>query len=65
MRKVKFIHYVNGQWIEGEGVFHQWGQTFTKYESGPGNCTIAIVEDSDGNVHEIVPHHLQFKPEER
>lgn len=43
-----------------EGIFHQWGNTFIEYESGPGNITVALVETRDGLVHEVHPSHLKF-----
>jgi hypothetical protein len=62
MRRVTFKDYdsVKKEWIEGEGVFHQWGNSFTEFESGPGNFTFAIVEDDNGKIWEVTPRDLKF-----
>jgi hypothetical protein len=60
MRKVKFRDYVDGKWIEGEGLFHQWGESFDQCGETIGKFTFAIVEALDGTVHEVAPHDLQF-----
>ena len=60
-RKVKFKNYINKQWTEEmEGVFHQWGYAYEEFESGPGNYTVAIVEDNEGRIHEILPSKIIF-----
>ena len=33
-----------------EGYFHEWGSDYEEFETGPGNFSVAIVEDEDGNV---------------
>ncbi len=40
-----------------EGVFHQWGVT---YEDGEGSSTVAIVEDCEGLIHEVLPANVKF-----
>jgi hypothetical protein len=42
----------DGKWetIEISGVFHQFAPQYDEFESGPGNGTIAIIEDTDGQV---------------
>lgn len=62
MRKVKFEAWdaKKKEWYRGEGYFHQWASSYEEFENGPGNYTIAIVEDPQGKVYEIMPHHLQF-----
>lgn len=32
------------------GLFHQWGNDYEEFESGPGNFTVAIVELPDGKI---------------
>jgi len=52
-----------GYWddeFKHEGVFHQWGSAYEEFESGPGNYTVAIVEESDGTVSEIIPSNIRF-----
>jgi len=62
MRRVKFKDYdkEKKEWIEGEGVFHQWGNTFEEFENGGMQYTFAIVEGDGGIIYEVAPHHLQF-----
>jgi hypothetical protein len=43
-----------------DGLFHQWGNSFEEFESGPGNFTVAIVEAKDGVIHEVLPTNLKF-----
>ena len=33
-----------------EGFFHQWGNTYEEFESGPGNYTVGLVELEDGTL---------------
>lgn len=40
--------------------FHGWGQTYTEFESGPGNYTVGIVEDVNGKIHLINPEDIKF-----
>lgn len=39
-----------GLWLTLGCTFYGWGIDFLEFESGPGNYSIGIVEDSDGNV---------------
>jgi hypothetical protein len=32
-----------------------------EFESGPGNYTVAIVEDDEGNVYEVFPSDIKFE----
>lgn len=44
-----------------EGVFHQWGAGHEDFgEKGVGNYTIALVEDENGFINEVLPSHIQF-----
>lgn len=36
-----------------DGYFHAWGIDYEEFESGPGQFTVGIVEDEQGNVHHI------------
>lgn len=60
MRKVKFRDYVDGQWINGEGFFHQWGESFDQCGEQIGKFTFGIVEAAEGKIHEVAPHDLEF-----
>ena len=42
------------------GVFHQWGNEYEEFETGPGNRTIAIVELPDGRIVTPAPDDIQF-----
>lgn len=41
-------------------LFHVWGAEFEEFETGPGNCTVAIVEYADGHVDMVHPSFIQF-----
>ena len=45
---------------EFEGKFHCWGAEFEEFDSGPGNYTVAIVEDEKGQIFKVDPDHIQF-----
>ena len=46
------------------GVFHMWGVCYLELgEGGVGNYTVAIVEDREGKVHEVLPSNLVFSHE--
>ena len=45
---------------ETEGLFHQWGNSYEEFESGPGNFTVGIVETLDGKIHDVLPTNLKF-----
>lgn len=42
------------------GVFHGWGCEYEEFETGPGNYTVAIVEQADGIVTLVHPSLIQF-----
>jgi hypothetical protein len=54
---------VNGTWetIEVSGVFHQFAPMYDEFESGPGNHTIAIVEDGDGQLWNCAVETVRFR----
>lgn len=63
LRKVSFRDYdsASKKWINGTGVFHQWGTgVLDPSEGAPVQFTTAIVEDVEGKIWEVVPHHLTF-----
>lgn len=67
MRKVKFkvrdlSPGAKQRWTDfiNVGTFHCWGVSYEEFESGPGNFTVAIVEDGQGNVIEVLPSNIQF-----
>lgn len=62
LRKVLFKKYLgNRQYSDlQKGFFHQWGSAFEEFESGPGNYSVAIVEDETGQVHLIQHDCIQF-----
>lgn len=44
------------------GMFHQWGgEVFECSETGFHTHTIAIVEDSEGQIHQVDPSNVKFK----
>jgi len=42
------------------GVFHIWGSSFWEFENAAPQITVAIVEDNDGQVHEVMPTNIKF-----
>jgi hypothetical protein len=45
------------------GYFHEWGVDYEEFEAGPGNNTVGIVEDMEGNIHIIRnPENVSFAP---
>ena len=42
------------------GEFHQWGCAYEEFKAGPGNYTVAIVEDEDGDIHQVLPQNIRF-----
>ena len=42
------------------GLFHQWGNDYEEFESGPGNFTVAIVELPDGKIVTPVARDVHF-----
>jgi len=53
---------VNGKWetIDILGVFHQFAPQYDEFEAGPGNATIAIVEDIEGQVWSCAVESVKF-----
>jgi hypothetical protein len=43
-----------------EGIFHQWGNAYEEFESGAGNFTVALIENADGTMSEVLPSNLKF-----
>lgn len=76
MKKVKFKKWVPLQYkneggsIEGtgcfeteyinDGVFHAWGASFEEFETGPGNQTVAIIEEPNGEITQVSPENIKF-----
>lgn len=59
--KFKFWDKVKRAFTEEQiGYFHSWGCEYEEFENGPGNYTVAIVEDEQGVVHTILPTNLTF-----
>jgi hypothetical protein len=54
---------VDGKWetIEIEGIFHQFAPMYDEFESGPGNHTVAIVEDKDGQLWNCAVETVRFR----
>lgn len=42
------------------GVFHTWGTKLYEDDKGFHETTVAIVEDKNGQVHEVEPSHILF-----
>lgn len=65
MRQCKGRYYRKGEYIGfGLGYFHQWGNDYEEFESGPGNFTVAIVELPDGKVITPLAKDIQFLTKE-
>ncbi|MDD4390217.1 MAG: hypothetical protein PHW03_05375 [Eubacteriales bacterium] len=62
MRKVKAKYYdrMTSHLIEITGHFHQWAPQYEEFESGPGNYTVALIEDENGQIIECLPLNVQF-----
>lgn len=67
VRRVKFYKYRYNQQthktdrcVEGEGIFHQFGVDYEEYDTGPGNYSTAIIENSDGKLHNIHVGLVEF-----
>ena len=45
---------------ENEGRFHCWGVEYEEFDGGPGNYTVAIVEDMRGVIYKITPEDIRF-----
>ena len=43
-----------------DGVFHEWGSAYEESNTGFGNYTIAIVEQEDGTIVEVLPSNIKF-----
>ena len=65
MRKVRITFWDSDTkaWVTTEGLFHQWGNNYTEYGSGPGNYTIGIVELPGGRVVLPVADDVHFLKE--
>ena len=48
-----------------DGLFHQWGINYEEFENGPANYSIALIEDLNGLVHEVLPENLKFINDEK
>jgi hypothetical protein len=48
------------QWAIFEGQFHQWAAKYEEFSGGPGNYTVALVEDSTGQIRESLPEDVRF-----
>lgn len=46
-----------------EGVFHQWGNAYEEFDSGPGNYSVAIIEMPDGTIETPLAGNVKFKVE--
>ena len=42
------------------GRFHQWGIEAIEVGDTVSNTTVGIIEDMNGFVHSVTPHHIQF-----
>ena len=50
--------------FETTGEFHQWGQDYEEFETGPGNFSTAIVELPDGTVQNVPVEMIAFVDQE-
>ena len=56
-----------GTWAEEytePGMFHEWANAYTEFETGPGNYTVGIVELPNGTITLVEPSRLKFVVEE-
>lgn len=62
MRRVAARYYDKEQnkYVDFEGKFHQWAAAYNEFESGPGNYTVALIEDSTGQIRECLPEDVRF-----
>lgn len=60
LRPCRAATYHNGQKIPVRGWFHMWASDFEEFDAGPGNQTVAIVEQDDGNVVTCPPDTVRF-----
>ena len=61
---------ITGKRIEGTGCydsdfstpgyFHQFAPDYDEFESGPGNKTVAIIENEDGTIVMLPPNLIKF-----
>ena len=59
-RKVKAQIREKGQWVEVQGIFHQWAPAMEESREGFGNYTVALIELSDGQIVTSLPECVQF-----
>lgn len=55
-------------WEEGypnAGTFHQWANAYEESSAGFGNFTVALVENPDGTISQVLPSNLKFMEEEK
>ncbi len=53
---------VDGAWEIG--FFHEWGQNYEEFETGPGPFPAAIIEDAtDSRVHVVYAGWVSFNPD--
>ena len=45
------------------GLFHQWASAYEEFELGAGNYTVALIENPDGTISEVLPSNLKFLSE--
>lgn len=51
-------------WVSGvPGFFHQWGNAYEEFQSGPGNFTMAIIELPGGRIITALPEDVKFQDE--
>lgn len=43
-----------------KGLFHQWGVESEEHETNFGVWTVGIIEDENGQVHNVPPHRIKF-----
>ena len=50
LRPCEAIRFYKGEAITVTGRFHGWFPDFEEFEAGPGNYTVALIEQDDGTV---------------
>jgi len=59
-RKVFVYKETEGNVLDYTAMFHQWGIGMVWYIQGTVNCSIAIVEKSNGEIRQVLPNRIQF-----
>jgi hypothetical protein len=59
MRKVAFNKFGEKE-FKNVGTFHLWAYSLVETEKGKVNFTVALVENEEGFIEEILPSQIKF-----